>query len=132
MTIIEDLWIIHTTSKEEYSNTDDMFSLEIQSQGQRAVFVFPDLEHNERELGRTDEYRFDLRDWNFDDEMIQPGEIEMLTQGEDAWLPSSFWVISRNVNDEYRILIANPNWPQNAYFSTNPSEGHISRPLDQP
>jgi len=132
MAVIEDLWVIHTTSQETQANTNDNFSLQIQSQGQRAVLVFPDLEHNERELGRTDEYHFDLRDWEFDDEMIQPGEIEMITHGSNRWLPSSFWVISRNVNDEYRILIVNLNWPQNAYFSNDPSEGQTSRPLDQP
>ncbi len=132
MTIIEDLWVIHTTSLEALADTDDRFSLQIQSQRQRAVIVFPDLAYNEREKGQTDEYHFSLRDWQFDDEKIQPGEIEMLTHGTNRWLPSSFWVISRNVNKEYRILIVNHNWPQNGYFSTDQTEGQVSRPLDQP
>jgi hypothetical protein len=134
MAVIEDLFLIQTTSFMPDSESDDAFVLEVQSQGQRATLDFPDLPHNERERGRTDEYRFDLRDHEFDDQQIRPGDMRITTRGGDAWRPQAFWVITRNVDGEFRLLVAIPDWPPTALFSNEPGDtgAQASRPLDQP
>ncbi len=132
MAILERIWVIKTTSTKNNAETDEEFSLEIQSQGQIQTLKFPDLSHNEREKGRTDEYEFDLRNYEFDDEQLMPGEIRLLIHGNNAWLPQSIWIIGKNVEGNFKLIVARPDWPENAWFSTDSSEGQTSRPLDQP
>lgn len=135
MAKLNEIWLIQRTARENNSDTDDIFLLEMQSGGERAEFRLAGLPHDEREQGRTDQYRFDVRDFEFDDEVLQPGDIRITATGEDAWLPSSFWVIGRNVNDGFTLLVARPNWPQTGWFSANPSDvngqARPTRPLDE-
>jgi hypothetical protein len=131
MAILERVWVIHTTSNAEDANTGENFSLEIQTANQVADMDFPDLAKNERERGTTDEYEFDLRNYNIDHRDANPGSIRMTIHGSNAWLPRSIWVIGRTEDDRYHLLVARPNWPSNAWFSTDASEGRATRPLDQ-
>lgn len=131
MAILERVWVIHTTHDAEDSNTDDSFSLEIQTADERVDLMFPNLPHDERERGRTDEYEFDLRDYNVDHLEVDPGDIRITTHGSNAWRARSIWVIGRTADGGYHLLVARPDWPHNAQWSTDFSEGRPSRPLDQ-
>jgi hypothetical protein len=133
MTILTDLFFHQTTADVRDAGTGDSFSLEIQSQGQRAVIEFPELDSDERERGSSDDYHFDLRNFNFDHELLAPGDIRVVTHGDNAWLPNSFWVtggFGDGGNDEDVGLVYRPSWPQTNWFSTDSDEGQSSWPLD--
>jgi hypothetical protein len=131
MAILERIWVVHTTSTADDAETDSGITLEIQSGAQRMSKVLPDLPHDERERGRTDEYELDLRDFQFDTDVLQPGDFRFTIRGDDAWLPESIWVIGRTVNGDFELLIARPYWPGTAWFSSDSHEGQVTIPLNQ-
>ena len=131
MAVLERIWVIHTTPTADDAGTDEGVTLEIQSGTQRMSRPLPDLPHDERELGRTNEYEFDVRDFQLDTDELEPGDIRFTKRGDDAWLPGSIWVIGRTVGGNFKLLVTRPDWPSNVWFSTDTSEGPASRPSDQ-
>jgi hypothetical protein len=132
------IWVIHTTSVLEDTDTEDRFSL-----GLRRVFPNPNFElwldfpkpsYDDRERGRTDQYRFNLSQSSETEipmESLNPSKFMILTKGSDAWLPESIWIIGQDVNRSRRLLVAIPFWPSTLWFSKDESEGKPQRSLDE-
>lgn len=136
MAMLRTLWVLHTTSTKDDAGTDEGFELVIHSQINPNAIVgtlrFPDLPPDERERGRTDEYRFDASDLGV--EMFGLDEDNFCIQilGEDAWLPGSIWVIGQDVEGRRELLASVPSWPEDLWFSEDESEGEATRCLDAP
>lgn len=130
------LWVIHTTSAADNADTEDTFSLQVRTpvnnQAVIAQLVFPDLPHDERERGRTDQYRFDMRPFNVDMFGFREANFSIITGGSDAWLPASIWVIGQDVEGTRRLLASVPQWPSSGWFSRDDAEGRSMRALDIP
>jgi hypothetical protein len=127
---LETIWVIHTTSPEDNTGTDDDFELIIQSEGQMATFRFPDLDYDDRTSGQADQYSFDLSNFQFHDNQIGPGDIRLRTLGSEYWVMQSIFVIGENSNGEFKLLVARPNWPRHAIFSQDANEGLSEWRLD--
>lgn len=125
MALLNDLWIFHTTSETEQSQTNEMFNLVITCAGIETIIQFPNLNHNEREKGRTDEYHFDLRTKGINDQNAI--ELRMEITGPNGWLPKSIWAVSLDDLGEFKVLAHNPDWPQTSKFST---QGTASRRIN--
>lgn len=83
--------VSHHTADEKNANTDSDFNLYLYNNycGGSIYMPFPDLEHDERECGATDEYTFNVGEYNIDAEKFKIG-IGVLNQ--DSWLPDSFTI----------------------------------------
>ena len=137
MALLDHLWVIQTTSTKADADTEDSFRFGLlftQPNPQFEIWLnFPDLPHDERERGRTDQYRFNI------DQSATPMAMELLqsrnfaiaTNGSDAWLPESIWVIGQDVSRGRRLLVGIPSWPSNLWFSTDLSEGRPQRSLTE-
>lgn len=136
MTALRYLWVIHTTSADENAGTDEGFQLRILSQinpnAVVAEFEFPDLQHDERERGRTDEYRFDVSELEIDMVGLDEDNFCVEILGDDAWLPHSIWIIGQDVEGTRQLLASVPEWPKDLLFSTDEAEGEASHCLDEP
>lgn len=133
MATLQKLWVIHTTADVNDAASNYRFTLEVQTREQRFTRDFPDLSHDERNRGRTDQYEFDLRDQEIDHREVTPGNIRITSRAEDAWLPEGFWVIGQDVNAAFHLLVSRPDWPSNAWFGTRSRSvgAQPTRPLDQ-
>jgi hypothetical protein len=131
--MLQKLWVIHTTANVNNAASNFRFTLEVQTPTQRFSQDFPDLPHDERNRGRTDQYEFDLRDEEIDYRDVTPGNIRITSRAEDAWLPESIWVIGQEDDGEFHLLVGRPEWPSNAWFGTRPRNvaAQPTRPLDQ-
>ncbi len=138
MATLDMFWVIHTTSILAQADTEDhQFKL-----GIRHVFPNPDFElwlnfptpsYDDRERGRTDQYRFniDQNEIKIPMESLNPSKFVISTGGRDAWLPESIWIIGRDVNRNHRLLVAIPFWPSTLWFSQDESEGKPQHSLDE-
>jgi PLAT/LH2 domain len=124
--------VIHTTSKASNAQTDASFTLNLRHPAGNVISLdFPDLPHNERERGRTDEYRFDVSGLGFNDMEFLKGSktISMTIKSGDAWLPSSIYVIGVPNSGAPELLKTHVSWQHlenvNAagWFSTEKSDG---------
>ncbi len=126
------LWVIHTTSNEQNANTNEIFRVIIRDpfNQRETVLPFPSLPHNERERGRTDEYLFNLEEQGFIEmEALNADDIGMEILGGNAWLPRSIWVIGQDIQGGRRLLVAQPTWPPENWFSTETSDvGGLAQP----
>jgi hypothetical protein len=123
--ILTDLYFHQRTADVKDAGTDDDFTLLIQSQGQTAILEFDDNSGNDREMGESDSYQFDLRNFNFDHEMIKPGDLAIITHGKDAWLPEAFFVtggFGDGVIEEDVVLVDVPHWSDTNWFSLDPED----------
>lgn len=123
------LWVIHTTANQSAADTNELFRLVLRdplTPGETVILPFPGLPHNERELGRTDEYVFDMQeaDRRVDMDALRPEHIGMTIRGGDAWLPRSVWVIGQDDDNRRRLLVAQPDWPPQGWFSTQTSDAN--------
>jgi len=122
---------VHTTSRKEDAGTDEGFNLIIRSVLHPEIVVgtkrFPDLPHDERESGRTDEYEFDVEGLGIDMSGVNHGNICIEILGDDAWLPRSIWVMGEDVEGTRQLLVGLPRWPDDLWFSTDRDEGERSR-----
>jgi hypothetical protein len=131
------VWIIHTTSILEDTDTEDAFSLGLKNVFPNPDFElwldFPSLSHDERERGRTDQYRFNLSQLEtpISMEQLNASKFMIRTKGRDAWLPESVWIIGQDVNRNRRLLVGIPFWPSTLWFSQDESEGQPQRSLDE-
>ncbi|MBO3086340.1 hypothetical protein [Cellulomonas fengjieae] len=140
MTRIERLWVIQTTSTAADANTDEGFALELKREtpdGGWLSMPFPDLPHDERERGRTDQYEFVLpSEENFTLGNISGSFVRIRIRGDDAWLPSSVWVIARGPDQgeftQWKLIAHATPWPRGDWFSTDTAEGQPTRLLRVP
>lgn len=117
---------IHTTSTATDAQTDASFRLNIRHPTEPGKFNHLDFlphPHNERERGRTDEYRFDVIGLGYNDMDFLKGKhiVSMTILSGDAWLPSSIWVIGVPNSGAPELLMSHPGWGR--WFSTNPTDG---------
>ena len=120
------LVVIHTTSRVDNAQTDALFKLVlVDAAGKEVQLDFPTLPHNERERGRTDQYRFDLTglDTQFQSETLGPEQIGVRILSGDAWLPSSVFVVGFPFSGGPMLLVGHINWPSEGWFSTQASDG---------
>lgn len=134
MAKIRTLWVIVTTADVPDADTEDKFDLVISgfAPNPQSVkrFPFPNLPNpDERERARTDEYRFDVRSLDSEIDLLDGGNIAIEILGNDAWLPSTIWVIGEDASANRRLLAGIPRWPNNQWWSKDLSEGKPSRPL---
>lgn len=109
--------VSHVTSKTKDANTDEDFTLRIASPGQEQVsLTFPDLPPNERELGRQDDYSFDVSASKLTSEGIKNAQIFMRIHGPGAWLPASFKVTA-HLSDGSVVTLVERGWSEK-WFST--------------
>jgi hypothetical protein len=134
MALLRFLWVIHTTAKTDDAQTNARFRLVLRdpaSPGRMLEEPFPELGHNQRERDRTDEYFFDMRKPEFRVEMsdVLPEHLGMKTLGGNAWLPRSIWMIGQDDDDARRLLVAQPTWSKDGWFSIDTSDaGGKARP----
>jgi hypothetical protein len=102
--------VIHTTKNESDAGTDADFVLEIVKQGQDVLKEFPDLPHDERERGRTDQYDFDVSGDDVDSSDPFFSISMRLVNSEDGWLPKSVFVFGQTVNGDNVVLGSHPEW----------------------
>jgi hypothetical protein len=130
------LYVIHTTADVTDADTDGNFELVVFSpvnpQAEIGEFGFPDRPHDERERGRTDRYRLNVSSLNMDMFHVRPEILAIRTGSDDAWLPSSIWVIAEDVQGNRQLEVALPNWPSSLWWSTQESEGEPIRRLVVP
>jgi hypothetical protein len=133
MANIQRLWVIVTTANVADADTENKFDLVIKAAPNpnfEARFHFPDLPNpDERERARTDEYPFEVGTLNVSMDLVNGNTIAMEILGNDAWLPSSIWVIGEDVDGTRKLLVGIPRWPANRWWSTDTSEGQPSRLL---
>jgi hypothetical protein len=138
MAELRTIWVIHTTSTRSNADTENEFELEVRTSpfpapnGTWAARRFPPLPTDERESGTTDQYEFDLRGEGVNMELVQGDDLSIRILGDDAWLPSSIWVIGQDATPTTRLLAAHPLWPTSiaqGWFSRDPAEGRARRTL---
>ena len=127
------LWVIHTTADVANADTEDLFDLVI-DHFPNPEFVrlrhFPDLPNpDERERARTDEYQFDIESLHADSSDLTADKLRIQIRGNDAWLPSTLWVIGEDVHGTNHLIAGFPSWPSNRWWSKDSSEGQASRRL---
>jgi hypothetical protein len=129
MARISGLTIIHTTAYDDDADTDADFQLQVARPGGDLLLTFPDLPHDEREGGRTDQYFFDLSGENVDSDA--PGfQVIMRILSSDGWLPSSIFVIGHTPDGGNVVLGSHPTWTEGWFDSgddpAGPAEHAIS------
>jgi len=127
------LWVIHTTADVANADTEDLFDLVI-DHFPNPEFVrlrhFPDLPNpDERERARTDEYSFDIESLDIDSSELHANNLSIEILGNDAWLPSTLWVIGEDVHGTNHLIAGFPSWPSNRWWSKDPSVRQESRRL---
>jgi hypothetical protein len=130
------LWVILTTSTVDNADTEDGSELRVRSpinpNATLARMRFPDLPHDERERGQSDQYRFDMRPFDVDMFGFRERHFSIITLGSDAWLPASVWIIGQDVEGTRELLASVPQWPNNRWFSRDSSEGQAEYAMDIP
>lgn len=118
MTYISDIFVIHHTSGRRHAKTDAGFDLIVRGPGYEAAAAFEDLNHDERETGRTDQYRF-IFDEPFNwDPATWTVSMRMRTT-RDGWLPRSIFIIGKgaeDIEDDWVLLGAHYAWPKDTWF----------------
>jgi len=131
-------WLIHTTSILSNADTEDKaFNLILRGfpNPEFELFLpFPKPTYDDRERGRTDQFRFNIDQSKFDINMesLGPRNFVIQTTGSDMWLPESIWIVGRDVEQHHRLLVAIPFWPSQLRFSQDESEGAGQHALDEP
>jgi len=119
---ITGLTVINTTADEDDAETDADFQLQIARPGGDLLFTEPDLPHDERERGRTDQYFYDLSGENVDSDA--PGfQIIMRILSSDGWLPSSIFVIGHTPSAGNVVLGSHPTWTDGWFDSGDDAAG---------
>jgi hypothetical protein len=141
MATLRYLWVIHTTSTQENADTDAKFRLGLRAspfpipEGTTLSLPFPDLpSSDEKERGVTEQYMFDLRphELKINMALLDPEDVTITIEEDDAWLPASIWVIGEDVHSTRRLIAGVPNWPTSVnrgWFSKDHTEGRRTRSL---
>ena len=119
MAKLKRIYVVLNTSVAKYADTDAGFEL-IASRSRNNSWKqsFPDLPHDEREKNRTDYYEFNVQGKGIEENTKL--SIRM-TSSDDAWLPSSIWVIGETENNSLLILAGYPRWPRDKWFDRGAS-----------
>lgn len=123
MARIKRLWVFTVTSEESIAGTCGEVYLEmVLRSGYRMRVNIGDLNRNDRECGQTACHELALSDVVYvDDAQIQEIRLRIGDQ-HDAWLPTSIWVLSKNVDEGIKLLSADPEW--NQWFEPRSSPGY--------
>ena len=116
MTQINGLTIIQTTADKEDAETDADFQLQVTRPGGDLLVTFPDLPHDERERGRTDQYFFDLTGKNVNTS-VDNFQVIMRILSDDGWLPSSIFVLGHPLAGQTFVLGSHPTWTDGSFDS---------------
>jgi hypothetical protein len=116
------LFVIVTTAKRREANTDSRMRL-VYENGLSQTFELGGQPHDEREIGRTDQYAFSFRP-NVDIDNVRSDHFRIVAAGDDAWLPSSIFVIGKSATSQFKVLVGRDNWPDDAWLSTQLSDGN--------
>lgn len=129
MATLDMFWLIHTTSVLSQADTEDKaFTLIVREAFPNPEFQlflqFPKPSYDDRERGRTDQFRFNIDQSQFKINMgsLSPRNFVIATAGSDMWLPESIWIVGRDVNRDHRLLVAIPFWPSHLRFSQQESD----------
>jgi hypothetical protein len=106
--------VIHTTVNDPPADSDAEFTLEIARSGSGFSRRFPN-KPNQRQLGRTDLYQFDVSDKDVDsgDEHLR---ISMKINEDNGWLPQSIFVLGETLDGQGIILGYHRQWPGDGWF----------------
>jgi len=125
MTFISDIFVIPTTAGYVHAGTDAGFELIVRGPGGfEARAPFEDLPHDERERGRTDQYRF-IFDEPFDWDPAQWTVSMRMTSTRDGWLPFTLFVLGKvapatGAPAEWVVMGAHDPWPGDKWFDRGP------------
>jgi hypothetical protein len=116
------IFVIHTTADEEDADSDADFQLQIaRSVPPDVLRTFEDLDHDDRERGRTDQYEFDVSgdNVNTDDPALAKGGgiIMRMINSDDGWLPKSIFVLGETIDGKTVVLGSHPQW-DGGFFDT--------------
>lgn len=112
MATLKWIYVLHSTDpNHEDAGSDSNFELiATRKSGQgdyrKRFSKWPGSRHDEREKGRTDEYRFDVTDKGITTE----SQLKIRIIEEDGWLPCSMWAIGLTESNEFVVLASRPNW----------------------
>lgn len=110
MATLRRIFVFHKTSRATDAQTDASFQLIASTPGVNFIAPFPNLPHDEREKGRTDQYTFDVSG-NRTPVDSDNTEITMeMTSSSNGWLPESIWVLGETTSGRRLILGQHPNW----------------------
>ena len=124
MPTMDGLFVILSTANENDANTDSRMRLVFERGSLRKEFELGGQPHDERERGRTDLYEFPFpQGSNVELNDITASQFKIVAAGDDAWLPSSIFILGRG-QGTFRVLVANENWPEDAWFSTQGSDAN--------
>lgn len=126
---IVEIKVTHTTaSAPKYAKTGDDFTLRVFKPGETGItLVFPDLPHNERELGLLDQYVFDVRGFGIGVEQMRKSKFHLRTHGSNAWLPSHM-VVEGKTNAGVWIKFIDRPWPNDRWFSVSSEYREVRTP----
>jgi hypothetical protein len=122
MPLITGLTVINTTADEDDADTDADFQLQIARLGQDLVLNEPDLPHDERERGRTDQYFYDLSGQGVNSDAAG-FQVTMRILSSDGWLPSSIFVVGHTPNAGSVVLGSHPTWTDGWFDSGDDPAG---------
>lgn len=125
MSAINRLFVTLTTADVKDANSDSRMRLVFDngSSGKRE-FELGGQPHDERERGRTDLYPINFTPSNIELEDTLPEHFKIVAAGDDAWLPSSIFIIGGDIGGQFKVLVANENWPADAWFSTQGTDAN--------
>ncbi|MBD2551397.1 hypothetical protein H6G65_17770 [Microcystis elabens FACHB-917] len=130
MALLNTIWIIHTTSNKKDADTDAEFTLLVVRPGNPSgdyTQAFPNMPHNEREKGRTDEYKFDVSTEQVDENAklkIRIGE------SHNGWIPSSIWAIGLTKDGRFVVMAHNPSWDPTKVFDNTQDQKSRTREIN--
>ena len=108
---LDTVLVVHTTAWDDGANTNAKFELEIAKTGPNFKEKFPDLPPDEREMGRTDVYQFNVSGKI----STEDGEFRIIMRmldSQDTWLPSSIFVLGQTTTGELILLGDHPQWSE--------------------
>lgn len=134
MSLIQEIWLIVETKKVKNAETDSKhLELEIKTQGQVVKRKLRDLPGDNLEPNRADIWHFDLSDEQIQFTKLKPGSFRLTNGSKDGWLPKSIFIVGKINSGEFKILLANPSWPDKWFDSDGGSDQQSSTswPLDE-
>lgn len=117
---VVELTLTHTTSKEEYADTDSGFKLYVSDQlTPQTSILLKNLPYDERERGMTDQYLLNVSEYG--DFNLNTLKLGLGILGEDAWLPKSLFVTARTQDGQVHDVVSVPNWSSKKWFDSDKS-----------
>jgi hypothetical protein len=116
MVRLKRIFVIHTTATDEDAESDAGFQIQVVAEAGDFIRPFPDLPHDDRERGRTDQHEFVIPNSVVVDTLDPNFEIRMrMTTSNDGWHPSSIWVLGATMENQIILLGAYPEWGERRF-----------------